>query len=263
MEKIKFEEMTPEELIAAQKEKSVVFLPVGSMEWHGPHMGMGMDTKNAYSVAVRTARETGGAVMPPLYIGTESKRSRDTLVKLGFKGDENIIGMDFPKNTIKSMYWEPELFEKIIESQVKFLIAMGYKLIVIVNGHGADIQIDILDKICKRNSIEGEKSIISIMILFEDCGVGIGHAGLAETAIMEAICPEGVDISRLPAKPQALLNTDYAIVDNETFTEGPNEDFSVRYDPRDASPELGERLISFAVGKCAYCVETEYKKLNK
>ena len=86
MGKIRFETLVPAELLQEVNGRSLVYQPVGSMEWHGPHMGMGMDTVNAYSVAVETAKRTGGVVMPPLYIGTETPRDPETLRKLGFTG---------------------------------------------------------------------------------------------------------------------------------------------------------------------------------
>lgn len=104
MGKRRFEEMLPEELLQMQKDGKFVFLPIGSMEWHGPHMGMGVDTLHAEKVALALAEEMGGAVFPPLYIGTESLRLPESLKRLGFRGDEEIKGMDFPANTVKSCY---------------------------------------------------------------------------------------------------------------------------------------------------------------
>ena len=131
MRKIRFETMVPAELLEAVKGRSLVYLPVGSMEWHGPHMGMGMDTINAHAVALEAARRTGGVVMPPLYIGTETPRSPETLRKLGFLGDERIVGMDFPQNSVASFYWPPDLFEAIIRQQAQMLIEMGFSPLLI------------------------------------------------------------------------------------------------------------------------------------
>ena len=41
--------------------------------------------------------------MPALYIGTESQRSAEALKKIGFRGSEKIVGMDFPHNILRSM----------------------------------------------------------------------------------------------------------------------------------------------------------------
>lgn len=246
----RFEQLLPYELLDEQKRNGIVFLPIGSMEWHGPHMGMGMDTINAYHVSLLTAEKTGGVVMPPLFIGTETARSSEALKKVGFRGDEEIVGMDFPKNTVKSMYWPEQLFKNIVDQQLSMLVRMGYRLIVIVNGHGADNQLKILKELAQRYTKTTKATVCDIMVLFDGCGVGIGHAGLAETAIMAHLCPNGVDFMQLPPREEKLHNTDFAIVDSITFEQGGNEDFTVRYDPRDATPELGKQLVDYAVQQC-------------
>ncbi len=253
MKKNKFEEMIPEELLDGIRTNGIAYIPIGSMEWHGPHMAMGMDTLNVYGVSLLSSNKTGGVVLPPTYIGTESARDPETLRKVGFSGDESIVGMDFPGNSIKSFYWPPELFELIVRHQIEMLRDMGYRLIVLANGHGADNQIEILNRLAQEYSCQ-RCQVLSIFILFEDSNVGIGHAGLAETAIMLHICPQGVDLERLPARNQKLYNVDYGIVDSETFISGGGPDFAVRYDPRDATAEIGEMLVSHAAAKCAEIV---------
>lgn len=255
MGKLHFETLVRAELQQETAGRSLVYQPVGSMEWHGPHMGMGMDTANANAVALACAARTGGVVMPPLYIGTETPRSPQTLRRLGFTGSERIVGMDFPANSVRSFYWPPDLFEQIVRCQTQMLLDMGFRQIVWINGHGADAQIEILQRVCKEAGVRSGCCVMTLMALCEGCGAGLGHAGLAETAIFAHLCPEAVELDRLPPKPEPLYNTWYAIVDNDTFTQGPNEDYSVRYDPRDATPELGARILAYTVDQCVSAVE--------
>ncbi len=245
MDKIRFETLVPDELTAAIEGRSLALLPVGSMEWHGPHMAMGVDTYNAYEIAQRAARALGGVVMPPLYIGTERPRSPEQLKRVGFRGDETIVGMDFPGNAFRSFYWPQEFFETLITTQVQMLLNMGFRQVAIINGHGAKNQLEILSGISSRLSAENNACVTYFMALVEGCGAGLGHAGLAETAIFMRLCPEGVQLEKLPERSVPLKNTAYAIVDSETFAEGPNEDYTVRYDPRDATEELGEHILSY------------------
>ena len=244
---IRFELLPPSALQKAVKDPGLVFLPVGSMEWHGPHMAMGMDTCNAYESALRTAEIVGGVVFPPLYIGTETPRSPETLKKLGFSGEENIVGMDFPANSFKSMYWPPALFEQVLRCQLGMLCRMGFGKIVVMNGHGADEQLRILHALATELEQEYQVKILVIMALFEECGYGIGHAGLVETAIMTALYPDAVDLAALPERSIKLRTAEYGIADSETFEKGPNEDFTVRYDPRDATPRIGESILNTTV----------------
>ncbi len=248
--KLKFEEMLPCELLNQIKGASIAYIPIGSMEWHGPHMAMGMDTAHAYAVALGIAERLGGAVLPPLYVGTEKKRSPETLKKIGFSGDEKITGMDFPNNTVKSMYWPEELFRTVIQQQARFLCDMGFQNVVLVNGHGADNQIMVLEQIAQELSSSTNSRVIAQFVLFEGSGAGVGHAGLLETAVMQALVPQGVDITALPEKPEKLKNTEFAIVDSETFSNGGNDDNTVRYDPRDATVALGKSIIQYEVEHC-------------
>ena len=243
--KIRFEDMQPDELLEIQEKGLPVYLPVGSMEWHSYHLGMGVDGVHAYGVALRTAERLGGAVFPPLYIGTENPRTPESLKRLGFEGHEKISGMDFPNNTLKSCYWPPELFERIVETQVEQLLAMGFRRIGILNGHGALIQRKILDKLCNAHSQNGAL-VLSVMVLFPECGVGLGHAGLAETALMQKLRPEMVSIEKLPPKPTPLYYRDFGIADSG----GHQREYYVHYDPRDGSPELGEELLQFETERC-------------
>ena len=73
---VEFERMSPEEVLAARRRAAVVFLPVGPLEWHGPHLPLGTDGLVAHHIAVLVARQTGGVVLPTMFVGTDSLRPR-------------------------------------------------------------------------------------------------------------------------------------------------------------------------------------------
>jgi len=52
----------------------MAFPPLGPLEWHGPHLPLGVDALNAEAVAWRVAQEVGGVVLPALYVDTERER---------------------------------------------------------------------------------------------------------------------------------------------------------------------------------------------
>ncbi|MEI7771055.1 MAG: creatininase family protein [Chloroflexales bacterium] len=59
-----YAELRPAELAAIRSRAPAVYLPWGSLEWHGPHLPLGIDGIVAEAVASRVVRRTGGVLMP-------------------------------------------------------------------------------------------------------------------------------------------------------------------------------------------------------
>ena len=55
MKKVLYEELLPEECVQRIKEMPVAYLPLGTLEWHGPHMPLGAEGQDQS----RTGRKTG------------------------------------------------------------------------------------------------------------------------------------------------------------------------------------------------------------
>src|SRR3954471_10976025 len=69
-ETVQWERMLPAEFRAAIEACPVVFLPLGTVEWHGEHNALGLDSLKAHALCIRAARAAGGGVVhPPLYGG--------------------------------------------------------------------------------------------------------------------------------------------------------------------------------------------------
>src|SRR3989442_265064 len=111
---VRYELMTPGAIVAARARSPIAFVPVGPLEWHGPHLPLGTDALVAHHLAVRVARRVGGIVLPALFAGTETVRppgdGPGQRGALGFRGAERIIGMDFPGFPVKSLYYEESAF---------------------------------------------------------------------------------------------------------------------------------------------------------
>lgn len=253
MKKIRFEDMLPEELSHMMKKGLPLYLPVSPIEWHGPHMGMGVDAIHARWAAEELAKRTGGAVFPTLYMGTDTYRDRESLNRLGLDETELVMGMDFPQNTMKSAYWNRELFREILTEQVRLLEEMGFDRIVILNGHGAKAQKEIICDLCEKENQRG-KECMAFTLLFPEAGVGLGHAGLYETALMMTIRPEMVDLEKLPPKPKLLRYKDYAIADSPQNPDG----CFVIYDPRDADEQTGKKIAELELETCEQQIRERY-----
>lgn len=56
MEKqVEVQYLRPDQVIKAREERSLIFLPVGPIEWHGPHLPLGVDPLRAHFAAVAVA----------------------------------------------------------------------------------------------------------------------------------------------------------------------------------------------------------------
>jgi creatinine amidohydrolase/Fe(II)-dependent formamide hydrolase-like protein len=69
MEEVRFDLMVPSTIVARRDACNLAYLPVGSLEWHGPHMPFGTDYLTVTHLSQEAARRFGGVVFPPIYYG--------------------------------------------------------------------------------------------------------------------------------------------------------------------------------------------------
>src|SRR5215207_7379126 len=75
---MRWEELSVPEIDALDRERTVVVLPVGSVEQHGRHMPVGTDTILAHSLSLAAAQALAGrvAVLPPPWYGFSAHHMR-------------------------------------------------------------------------------------------------------------------------------------------------------------------------------------------
>ena len=181
MAEVRLQWLRPTEVLAAQASKSIAYLPIGPLEWHGPHLPLGTDPLQAETVALALAERVGGVVHPTLYWGTERERNPQTLRNLGFHGDEWIVGMDFPGMALASFYAPEEQFALVARWNLEALVAHGFRLVVIVNGHGATNQIAHLQRLAAELTARGPARVLYTFPL-DYVTTEPGHATITETA---------------------------------------------------------------------------------
>ena len=253
--KVRYELMTPGEIVAARERCPVVYLPLGPMEWHGPHLPIGTDALVAHHVALRVAAAVGGLVMPALFAGTDSLRAPGSgagaLQALGLTGSERVVGMDFPGFPVKSLYFEESVLGLTVREFVRRLKAEPYRLIVLVNFHGAGNHKHTLERIALEESDEPRVRVI--LPAFGDPptspDVDPGHAEKWETEMMMALEEPHVRLSALPQLDRPLPYPQFGIVEGRAFAGNPPPDFvlSRTADPRIADREEGISLVAEAV----------------
>jgi creatinine amidohydrolase len=264
MRTTKFERLKPGEILAERERKSIAYLAFGPLEWHGPHLPFGTDPLMAYSLALMLAEKTGGVVMPPVYSGTERERSRAMIAAFGIENpDQYVIGMDTEAVTVPSLYFREEAFAITLREYIRLLVKLQYKLIVLVNGHGAYNQIETVKRLAVEFSAETPSKVIDVFVVLseEEGGIDPGHATKLETSMVLSQYPEDVDCSVYPPRNVPLKYKDYSIADDSVFLLKPSKDFTVEHDPRDATAELGKSYFKKMVEKYSAQIEDEYRRL--
>ncbi len=266
MRTVQMEYLRPGEILEEQRRVSIVYLPVGPLEWHGPAMPYGTDPLIAQALARGAAERVGGVVAPTLFLGTERERPAYILENKGFEHPESmyVLGMDLPKNSMKSYYAREDMFAVTVREHLRMLVQHGYKLIVIVNGHGASGQIASLKRLAVEFSNETDSRV---MYAFANiCPDGepepdFGHGTLVETSLMCYLAGSSVQLSELPPRDVPLKYTDWGIADSSVFRPGKPESDSVIFDPRDATYERGEAFFRTALDHLCRDVEAAYRAL--
>jgi len=261
---VRLEWLRPDEISAERGRCPIVYLPIGPLEWHGPHLPFGTDPLQAGHTALTLAEKTGGVVHPTLFIGTERERSPELLKDLGFQGDEWIVGMDFPANNEHSYYYSEDAFTVIVRYTLEQLTAQGYRMVVIVNGHGATNQIQQLQRLAVEFTQRGPAKVLYTFDLDAELDDDAGHATITETSAILALNPSRVDLDRLPPAGQPLRNIDFAIVDATTFSGQPAPDRTVspKADPRRATQQMGKKHFEDTVDHLSVIISKELKTIS-
>lgn len=192
-----YERLTPAEFEARIKEAPISYLPLGTLEWHGPHLPLGSDFLQSKGFFEQLAKRVGGIVLPPLFIGPDEPAQEID----GF----GYYGMDWrtpdpPQQLKGSAYWVPySLFSMLLETLLKQLHRTGFK-ILIAHGHGPSTNYVVANK-----EELSRKSGLEIFTLSQnqreketELEFQSDHAAANETSIMMALYPELVQMENLP-----------------------------------------------------------------
>ena len=182
MRKHRYEEMTPWELAAAQEQASLVYVPIGSTEFHGQHLPVGFDAMHAHAVCLSAAEQTGGVVLPPTFWGT--------------RGHEQFPG---------SLLLQEETIAALAADVLDRLAAQGYRRIVLFTGHWPEVQGELLKRVAEGHVARnpGVRVLVLDPLTIHPTEARTEHAGRIETSIMLHLRPELVHMERLEA-PGAL-----------------------------------------------------------
>lgn len=217
---------------------SLALVPLGSTEQHGPHLPLATDYVIAESFAREAANRTGYICTPTINIGVSPHHKQ-------FHG---------------TMWVEPPVFRKYVESITRNLAYHGIDRIIYINAHGGNVEH--LREVGRRLRDDGVIYAIEWMWnnsipelvdnLFEQTGP---HGGPKETALMQHIAGELVKETRLEdARDGGLVDLEN---DNSLQRYGAQTFYDtidvtengVLGDQTDVTAEKGEKLFDAAVEK--------------
>jgi creatinine amidohydrolase len=224
----------PEIRAVATRGDALAVLPIGSLEQHGPHLPVITDTASASAAAVRAARlvaaEIPVLVLPGLWTGMSEHH-------LPFGGT---ISLNFDE------------LRGVIRGIVRSLRAIGFGRLLIVNGHGGNIEP--LAVAAREMAHEFGLPVIACTPWFltrakvaeiADTAETPAHACEGETSVMLAVAP---DLVRTERFEDAVRQRPEPVARYEGFSRFWS--FSerapvtgVRGDPRTATAAKGERFL--------------------
>ncbi|MBN1401023.1 MAG: creatininase family protein [Anaerolineae bacterium] len=181
-------EMTSQEAEAALSAAQVVIVPVGSCEWHGPHLPLNVDHETSQAFA-RAAAE---ALYPQVLI---------THVIEGVVRGQ----MQFPG----SITIPPHTLIETLVGVCQSLNYHGVQRILILNGHGSNRSQTLAAAIRASKEFDMQVATASWWDLTPESAVSEimggrsipGHAGDAETSLMLYLKPEAVHVERALQAP--------------------------------------------------------------
>ncbi len=253
MKEILWAEMTMDEIGALDKETTVVIIPTGAIEGHGPHLPVDDDTFNATELAKRIAtacqEEDIRVVVTPT-------------LQFGYSEWMNYPGkLSLSSETYQKLVWD--IFRSVVDN--------GFKKILVLNGHGGNphfLAITAQDFYQKYGVIIPviDYTKLSADVVDEVTETGFRHADEGETSVSLAL---GMDIDMSKAtketpymphetkKEKDILGAPQRVVVPLTkITERCKS--GVMGDATKATKEKGEKIVQAVVDRTVDYIKTTF-----
>jgi len=173
--------LRPHEIRDLLAARPLVYMPLGTIEWHAEHLPVGLDALTAHGICLRAAARSGGLVYPPLHYGTGGGHGLYPWTVM-LDGTAEIAGL--------------------LRKTLARLQDFGVERTVLFSGHFPDAQLAMIDALAAEWNAAGQPMSVRSTAVnqIEGAALGPDHAGIFETTLLHALWPQRVDISRLPEK---------------------------------------------------------------
>lgn len=223
------ERLRPDQIQHIRTQSPIAYLPWGAIEWHSYHDPVGLDGIQAHGQCTALAQATGGVVLPPLYVGTDT-------IKTGFPFGETI---EHAASTVETLALE--FMHQLTEER--------WSIVVIVTGHCGAGHTDALERAVNRfnaNLAQPRALLIPSFAPIQE-EYPSNHAARGETSFQLLFDPEPVDLSRLPSDRVATLE----------------DDGVWGHDPREATAGEGATMLDLFVSRAAKTVNAFLKEAQE
>jgi creatinine amidohydrolase len=212
---VRYHMLRPAQAVARRRECPVVYIPIGTLEWHGAHNPLGADTLQAEGLAIMCAQRGGGLVFPPLYFG-ESRLEALMEANAGDRAEiaaqmelspENFTAERQPFSaTEQAINYHKLLLHILAEAET-----LGFKLGVLVAGHYPLID-HARAAVLQFNQRDYSKShgmlawtFVDYLLVRDTYPQSGDHAAGWETSHVMALHPQTVDLDELPPRGERLI----------------------------------------------------------
>jgi creatinine amidohydrolase len=171
--------LSPQEIEERLAAASVAYLPLGSLEFHGPHLPIGLDALTAYGLCLRAAEASGGIVLPTVHQAVGGEHSR------------------YPWTIMSD---SPAAIETLLTETLSRLSEFGVRRAVLLSGHFAEEQRDLITRVADQWNATGEPLHVVARTLGQapEPPVEPDHAGRFESLLLHSLAPELVHVDALP-----------------------------------------------------------------
>ncbi|MEI9404808.1 creatininase family protein [Mesorhizobium argentiipisi] len=175
------ERLRPHQIEAALSERSLIYLPLGTVEWHCHHLPVGLDALTAHGLCLRAAEKAGGLVWPALYYGAGGDHA------------------EFPWTV---MMPDEAAIRPLLVHTLHRLGQLGVGTVVLFSGHFANEQLAMIDGIASEwNAASGAPKVVALAVNQAHTeNFAPDHAGLFETTLLSGLAAETVDRRRLSSE---------------------------------------------------------------
>ena len=201
MEKVRYEEMLPHEIVARRKRFPAAFIGLGGLEWHGEHLGVGNDALKAQKLCELAAARSGGFAFPTLWYG-------EPRVTGMMEPDHDADGRIRRTMGFKKGKWTAAHFGKTGDEQIAFYQALIRHVLIQMNS----LEMRAVCLVCGHYPLHGwaapvverfnqefadTQAYAGIEFHFapKDPRVGGDHAAHWETSYLWYLRPDCVDLS--------------------------------------------------------------------